>query len=50
MIPGEKVIELILEIVLETMKGQNTEQRKQIWDWYVEDMKRWRKIFKMDEN
>lgn len=49
MLPGEKIIELILQIVLQTMEGQTPEQRKQIWDWHIEDVKRWRKIFKMDE-
>lgn len=48
MIPGEKIVELILEIVLEAMKGQSPEHRKQIWDWYVEDIKFWRKLFKME--
>ena len=40
-----RVIELLLEIVLEGMKGQTPEQRKIMWDWYIEDIKWWRKHF-----
>ena len=47
--PYEKVLELILEIVKMAMEGQTPEQKKQMWDWYIEDMKRWRKIFKLEE-
>lgn len=49
MIPGQKIIELILEIALEAMKGQTPEQKKIIWDWYIEDVKFWRKVFKIGE-
>ncbi len=48
MIPGEKIIELILEIVLEAMKGQSPEQKKILWNFYIEDIKFWRKLFKLD--
>lgn len=44
--PYERAIELLLEVVLETMKGQTPEQRQQIWAWYIEDMKWWREQFK----
>lgn len=48
MIPGLRIIELILEIVLEAMKGQPPEVRKQLWDWYVQDLTWWRKVLKID--
>lgn len=44
-----KALEVLLEIVLEAMKGQTPEQRKQIWDWYIEDVKWWRKVLKIDK-
>lgn len=48
MIPGERVLELLLEVVLEAMRGQTPEQREKIWQWYIEDMARWRKIIGLD--
>lgn len=48
MILGEKIIELILEIALEAMKGQTPEQKKIMWDWYIEDVKFWRKLFRLE--
>ena len=29
--------------------GQTPEQQKQIWDWYIADVARWRKLFKLPE-
>ncbi len=44
-----RVIELLLEIILEAMKGQTPEQRKVMWDWYIKDIEWWRKQLKLDE-
>ena len=41
-LPGERVIELVLEIALEAMKGQNEEQREKMWNRYIEDTDKWR--------
>lgn len=49
MIPGEKLLELLLELVLEAMKGQTPEQKKQMWDWYIEDIKWWRKFLGIEK-
>lgn len=35
-------------IVLEAMKGQTPQQKEAIWNWYVEDVKWWRKWLKLD--
>ena len=43
-----RVIELLLEIVLEAMRGQTPEQRAQMWQWYIEDMKWWRALLDDD--
>jgi len=48
MVPFERSLELLLEIVLEAMRGQTPEQKKIIWDWYIEDIKWWRKVFKVE--
>lgn len=42
MLPGEHIIELVLEIVLEAMKGQSPEQREKMWGRYIEDSDKWR--------
>jgi len=43
-----RVIELALEVVLEAMRGQTPEQKRQMWDWYIADVERWRKLLKLD--
>jgi hypothetical protein len=43
-----RVIELLLEVALEAMRGQTPEQKKVMWDWYIEDVSRWRKLLKLD--
>ncbi len=42
------IIELILRIVLSAMDGQTPEQKQKMWDWYVHDVERWRKLLKLD--
>jgi hypothetical protein len=32
------IVELILKIVLTAMEGQSPETKKQLWEWYVEDI------------
>lgn len=49
MIPGEKILELLLELIVEAMKGQTPEQKKQMWDWYIEDIKWWRKALGIEK-
>lgn len=35
---GIKTIDLIMEII----KDQPPEVKKQLWDWYIQDMQKWR--------
>jgi hypothetical protein len=49
MIPGERIIELLLQIVLEAMHGQSPEHKKQMWDWYIQDVMFWRRVLKIDK-
>lgn len=46
--PGERIVELVLEIVLEAMRGQTPEQKAQMWDWHIENVKAWRKFWGVD--
>ena len=38
----------LTKLVTVIVEGQTPEQKKQIWDWYIEDVTRWRKLFKLD--
>ena len=38
----------ITNLVTEMVKGQTPEQKAIIWQWYIEDHKRWRAFFKVD--
>lgn len=40
----------ITKLVNTVLEGQTPEQKKQIWDWYIEDQKRWRRLFKLDSD
>lgn len=43
------LITALTKLVTVIVEGQTPEQKKQIWDWYIEDVKRWRKLFHLDE-
>lgn len=43
------LITALTNLVRVIAESQTPEQRKQIWDWYIEDVKRWRKLLKLDE-
>ena len=43
------VVELLLKIVLTAMEGQTPEQRAQMWAWYIQDVKWWRKQLGLDQ-
>ncbi len=46
--PGLRIIELLLEVVKLAMEGQTLEQRQKMWDWYIKDVERWRRLLKLD--
>ena len=43
------LITALTNLVAKIIEGQTPEQKKQIWDWYISDVARWRKIFHLDE-
>ena len=38
-------IELI-KLIREVIQGQPPEVKKQLWEWYIEDVKAWREFWK----
>ena len=43
------LLDSVLKIVTLAMEGQTPEQRKIIWDWYIADVRWWRRLLKIDE-
>jgi hypothetical protein len=43
------VISEVTKLVTVIVEGQTPEQKKQIWDWYIADVARWRKAFRIDK-
>ena len=43
------LIAAITNLVTKVMEGQTPEQRKQLWDWYIADVAKWRKLFHLDD-
>lgn len=39
----------LTKLVTVVMEGQTPEQQKQLWDWYLNDIAKWRKLFKLDD-
>jgi hypothetical protein len=42
------LITALTNLVKVVIEGQTPEQRKVMWDWYIADVERWRKLFKLD--
>ena len=40
-------IQAVAEMVTEIVKGQPPEVKKQLWEWYIEDMKKLREFLKI---
>jgi len=38
----------LTKLVTVIVEGQTPEQRAQIWQWYIDDVAKWRKLFKLD--
>ncbi len=46
MLPGEALAVATLEFIKSVIDGQPPEVKKQLWTWYVEDVKAWREFWK----
>lgn len=44
------LIAALTKLVTVIVEGQTPEQRKVMWDWYIADVARWRKLFKLDSD
>jgi hypothetical protein len=42
------LITALTNLVKVVIEGQPPEVKKQLWDWYVTDVAKWRKLFKLD--
>ena len=45
-LPGEAIVVEILKTIQVLAAGQTPEQRKALWDMYIEDVKNWRAFWK----
>ena len=43
-----QMVDSITKLVTVVVEGQTPEQKRIIWDWYIADQERWRKLFKLD--
>lgn len=43
------LITAITNLMNTIVEGQTPEQRKQMWDWYIADIERIRKMLKLDQ-
>lgn len=43
------LITALTKLITVMAEGQTPEQRQQLWDWYIADVKRWRKLFRLDD-
>lgn len=44
------LIAALTKLVTVIAESQTPEQRQIIWDWYINDVARWRKLLKLDEH
>jgi hypothetical protein len=42
-------IKAVAEMITEIVKGQPPEIKKQAWEWWLNDMERWRKLWKLSD-
>ena len=48
-IASASAVEAIANLIGKIVDGQSPEQKKVIWDWYIDDMRRWRKLWGLEE-
>lgn len=48
-LPGEQLAIEIIRLITVMIVGQPPEVRKQMWEWYVEDMKAWRTLWGLNK-
>lgn len=48
--PFEGVAIALIDLAKTTIEGQPPEVKKQIWDWIIQDIKAWRKLWGLEDN
>lgn len=48
-LPGEQLACKLVDLVIEISQGMSAEQKRQLWDWIIRDIARWRKFWGMDD-
>ena len=43
------LITALTRLITVMAEGQTPEQKKILWDWYIEDVKAWRKLFHLPD-
>ncbi len=43
------VVKAVAEMITEIVKGQTPEQKQKLWDFYIQDVERWRHLFHLDQ-
>lgn len=44
--PYEDFAIALINLISKVIEGQPPEVRKQLWEWYIEDVKAWREFWK----
>ncbi len=44
-----EVIKAITELAKVMIEGQSPEQRAKMWQWYIDDVERWRSLLGLDK-
>ncbi len=44
-----QLVTAITHLVTVAMEGQTPAQKAQLWEWYLTDVSRWRKLLHIDE-
>ena len=48
-LPGEGIAIAVVNLLSVLWKDASPEHKLQLWDWYIKDMERWRKFWKLPE-
>lgn len=43
-----EIVKAVAKLVEVSMEGATPEQRAQMWQWYIDDMNRWRKLWGLE--
>lgn len=44
-----QAVKAVAEMITELSRGQSDEQKKKLAEWWIRDMERWRRFWKLDD-